>query len=62
MLSVAYEKLEAKNRELEESRVRVGEERSSLERRVLQEAADAREALSKVSVTLEIRDAWCKLT
>jgi peptidoglycan hydrolase CwlO-like protein len=48
MLNMAYEKLEAKNQELEELRNRLGHERSNLEQRVLQEAAEAREALSKV--------------
>ncbi|KAF4517778.1 hypothetical protein B566_EDAN002983 [Ephemera danica] len=55
MLKVAQEKLEAKHYELEENRVRVGEERSNLERRVLQEAAEAREALSKAHLEWQRR-------
>jgi len=48
MLSVAYDKLEAKDQEIENIRYKLSSEKDNLEQRVIQEAAEAREALTRV--------------
>lgn len=50
MLSVAYDKLEAKDQELEFMRQKLSRDKDDLEHRVLQESAEAREALTRVSL------------
>ncbi|CAB3388944.1 Hypothetical predicted protein [Cloeon dipterum] len=50
MLSVAYEKLESKDQELERTRQQLKAEKDCLEQRVLKEAADMRESLSRVHI------------
>lgn len=54
MLSVAYDKLEAKDQELELMRKKIGREKDDLEHRVLQEAAEAREALTRVNTSISL--------
>jgi len=50
MLGAAYDKLEAKDKELEFLRQKLSREKDDLENRVLQESSEAREALTKVSL------------
>jgi dsDNA-specific endonuclease/ATPase MutS2 len=50
MLGAAYDKLEAKDKELEFLRQKLSREKDDLENRVLQESSEAREALTRVSL------------
>ncbi|XP_059475659.1 spindle assembly abnormal protein 6 homolog [Neocloeon triangulifer] len=55
MLSVAYDKLEAKDQELERNRQQLKEEKDSLEQRVIHEAAEARENLTRAHMEWQSR-------